>query len=222
MTLIDGRYSGLLPEGSRDRNMVIAGLGGVGGHAAIALYRMGFRKMNLWDYDIVEIANVGTQPYRLDDVGSYKTTAINSILHGIEPTTDNRPFAQNLFISNIFDSQTFRNFINMVGGITVVAIDNMGSRKRVVEMIGPQAGKWFVEARMGAEELQIRTVDTGNAADLESWHKSWFPQSEAVNEPCTQRATSYCGMIAGGMIAGIIKNICVGKTPPYFTSWRNV
>ena len=63
----------------------IAGLGGLGSNAAIALARAGIRRLVLIDFDIVEESNLTRQYYFLDQVGKPKTVALNDNIKKINP-----------------------------------------------------------------------------------------------------------------------------------------
>ena len=63
----------------------IAGLGGLGSNAAVALARAGIGKLVLVDFDKVEKSNLNRQYYFLDQVGKLKSEAIKENLNKINP-----------------------------------------------------------------------------------------------------------------------------------------
>jgi len=63
----------------------IAGLGGLGSNAAVALARAGIGKMILVDFDIVEKKNLTRQYYFLDQIGKLKVDALRENLEKIDP-----------------------------------------------------------------------------------------------------------------------------------------
>jgi len=63
----------------------IAGLGGLGSNAAIALARAGIGRLVLVDFDIVEESNLTRQYYFLDQIGKLKTLALNDNIKKINP-----------------------------------------------------------------------------------------------------------------------------------------
>lgn len=65
----------------------IAGLGGLGSNAAVALVRAGVGKLVLVDFDRVEKSNLNRQYYFLDQVGLLKTDALKVNLLRINPET---------------------------------------------------------------------------------------------------------------------------------------
>lgn len=63
----------------------IAGLGGLGSHAATALVRVGVGHLVLVDFDVVEPSNLGRQAYYADQIGLEKTEALSRNLRRINP-----------------------------------------------------------------------------------------------------------------------------------------
>ena len=60
----------------KNSSVGIAGIGGLGSNAAIALTRAGVGRLVLVDFDFVEKNNLNRQYFFLDQVGKLKTTAI--------------------------------------------------------------------------------------------------------------------------------------------------
>ena len=67
------------------RTVAVAGCGGLGSNAAVALARAGIGKLVIADPDVVELSNLNRQYYFLDDVGKKKTDALTSHLLNINP-----------------------------------------------------------------------------------------------------------------------------------------
>ncbi len=63
----------------------IAGLGGLGSTAAIALARVGIGKLVLVDFDVIEPSNLNRQQYYIRHIGMYKVDAIKEIIGEINP-----------------------------------------------------------------------------------------------------------------------------------------
>ena len=187
----------------------MAGLGGIGSWVFLTLHRMGFKNLSGADFDTVELANVGTQCYRVEDLRRRKTDAILHQALKIHKMSFPMIFDVNLFE---FEFSKFRN-----DAITVMAVDDMDLRKHLVK----NSHEWIIDGRMGAEEAQIRTFNKKNKKDLKAWNVSWFPNEDAEEVPCTQRATAYTGMLCAARIVSIIKEIITknGKDIAYFTDW---
>ncbi|MBK9292423.1 MAG: sulfur carrier protein ThiS adenylyltransferase ThiF [Bacteroidetes bacterium] len=61
----------------------IAGCGGLGSNAAVALARVGVKQLVLADFDVIEPSNLNRQYYFLHQIGEYKTSALADNLHMI-------------------------------------------------------------------------------------------------------------------------------------------
>ena len=66
----------------------IAGCGGLGSNAAVALVRAGIGKLILADFDIVEVSNLNRQYYFQADIGEIKVEALARHLKAINPEID--------------------------------------------------------------------------------------------------------------------------------------
>ena len=65
--------------------VAVCGLGGLGSSIAIALARAGIGKLILCDFDRVDITNLHRQQYKADQIGMYKTEALEKNLKEIAP-----------------------------------------------------------------------------------------------------------------------------------------
>lgn len=63
----------------------VAGAGGLGSNAALALVRSGVRNLVVVDGDVVEASNLNRQAYWPDDVGRAKVDALRGRLAALEP-----------------------------------------------------------------------------------------------------------------------------------------
>ncbi|MGE5340773.1 MAG: sulfur carrier protein ThiS adenylyltransferase ThiF [Candidatus Omnitrophota bacterium] len=68
------------------KTVAIAGCGGSGSNAAVALVRAGIGKLIIADFDVVEISNLNRQYYFIDDIGKRKVEALSNHLLKINPT----------------------------------------------------------------------------------------------------------------------------------------
>jgi len=65
----------------------IAGCGGLGSNAAVALARVGIGKLILADFDTVELSNLNRQYFFIDQIGAPKVTALQTTIAKISPAT---------------------------------------------------------------------------------------------------------------------------------------
>lgn len=66
-------------------HVAIAGLGGLGSTAAVALTRIGVGHLHIVDFDRVDPTNLNRQQYFLKDLGRFKTEALKANLAQINP-----------------------------------------------------------------------------------------------------------------------------------------
>lgn len=83
--LMAARHTPGVYEKMRRAVIGIAGLGGLGSNAAVALARMGVGSLILVDFDVVEPSNLNRQQYFLKHLGQPKVQAMQSLLHEINP-----------------------------------------------------------------------------------------------------------------------------------------
>lgn len=84
----------------------IAGCGGLGSNAAVALARSGIGKLILTDFDKIELTNLNRQYFFTDQIGQYKAEALADNIKRINPFVQLDVFTQKIDsgnISNIFD-----------------------------------------------------------------------------------------------------------------------
>ena len=81
----------------------IAGCGGLGSNAAIALARIGVKKLIITDFDIVEPSNLNRQQFFLSDIGKNKTDALASFIQSVNPFIIVERHLTKLDHNNIFE-----------------------------------------------------------------------------------------------------------------------
>ncbi len=79
----------------------IAGLGGLGSAIAVALARVGVGRLVLADFDVVEPSNLNRQQYFVDQIGMYKTEALQQNLQRINPYVEIETHAVMLTSDNV-------------------------------------------------------------------------------------------------------------------------
>lgn len=83
-----------------DKNITICGCGAIGGNAAIYLAKMGLRNLTLIDDSVVDEWNLGTQPYRMQDLGAKKAVVLANDLYRITETCKAVPITKRLTEQN--------------------------------------------------------------------------------------------------------------------------
>ncbi|WP_160678286.1 sulfur carrier protein ThiS adenylyltransferase ThiF [Clostridium sp. C8-1-8] len=83
--LMVARHTPFVHEKLKKAKVGIAGLGGLGSNAAVALARMGIGKLLLIDFDIVEPSNLNRQYYFVKHIGMKKTEAMMDTISECNP-----------------------------------------------------------------------------------------------------------------------------------------
>jgi sulfur carrier protein ThiS adenylyltransferase len=125
MSIFDRNVPGMT-ETLRKRTVGIAGCGGLGTNAALALARAGIGRLILADSDKVEESNLNRQQFTLADVGQPKVAALARNLKAVNPDlrVDERPVE--LSPANL--AEVFRE-----ADLLVEAFDKAEAKKWLVE-----------------------------------------------------------------------------------------
>jgi len=123
---ITARNSADIREKIKQAVVGIAGCGGLGSNAAIALARIGINKLVITDFDKVEPSNLNRQQYFLSDIGKYKTDALASFIKKINPFVKVEKHIIKLSFKNIFD-------VYKDCPIIIEAFDKVSEKAMIVE-----------------------------------------------------------------------------------------
>jgi prephenate dehydrogenase len=112
-------YDFFKPEDCKERIHII-GCGSVGSTVAELLVRFGLTKITLYDFDKVEPKNLANQLFTQEHIGQWKTIALESILHQINPEVK-----ENLDIKN-------GGYVNQkLSGYVILCVDNIELRREI-------------------------------------------------------------------------------------------
>ena len=183
------RQSDLLPAEKLGVPITIIGAGAIGSHLTMALARMGFFNITVWDYDEVDVANMNCQGYKHGDIGRQKVGA-----NGLEIKFKNKMWKFN-------DSSELK-------GIVIAAADCMETRKQMFKAASDELSNalLFIDTRMGAESGTLYVVEKTNQKAIEAYTKTLYSNEEAVREPCTAKATVYTAYLMAGLAAKAVKD----------------
>ena len=163
----------------------VIGVGAIGRQVAIQLAAMGVRRLQLVDFDRVDLTNVTTQGYRARDVGRLKVEAtaeaVGEIDEAIELELVNDRYRPRL----------------AVGEAVFCCVDSILAREAIWRSVRAACGFW-VDGRMRGEVIRVLT-----AADEPSrrhYGTTLFGQEEAQAGSCTSRSTIYAASVAAGLM----------------------
>lgn len=138
----------LNPPGTADAlarvTVGVAGCGGLGSHAALALARLGVGRMVLVDFDVVEPTNLNRQAYNACHIGRHKVDALAELLAACNPSVS---------VSRVRDRVTADNALRIFSGCPVV-----------IECFDrPEEKAVLVEALLAASEGPVVVAASGLA-----------------------------------------------------------
>lgn len=200
-------------------DIIIGGAGGIGSWVTLLVSRLGYNSF-IYDFDHVELHNIGTQFYSpsQNNMNKAECVAVNSKHFGGK---------------NVVTFNTPYNETSMVSSVMISGFDNMSSRREFFEkwknhiktVEDPEQVKLFIDGRMTAETGQIYFVRSKK--DIELYESTLFSDSEVEDGPCSYKATPHNGpLIASIMVSGLVSavyNKSVGmeiRNVPFMTEFR--
>jgi molybdopterin/thiamine biosynthesis adenylyltransferase len=165
--------------------VTVIGVGAIGRQVALQLAALGVRKLQLIDFDTVELTNVTTQGYRHQEIGLTKVEATETAIREIDSTID---------ITTVIDRFRPRH----VGSEAVFCcVDSISARAAIWRAVQLTTQFWC-DGRMLGEVIRVLTV----ADDLGRDHypTTLFDQSDAQAGSCTARSTIYTANVAAGLM----------------------
>ena len=195
------RQQDVLPvEKLREAKITLIGAGAVGSFTALTLAKMGIGRLEIYDGDTVEPHNLPNQWYRLSDLGKSKVDAIKAILEAFS------------------DTEVVCHPVNFIAqpveGIVVSAVDSMDARLRIWKHIkNNRKVTVYLDTRMGAEVGKVLAVRPSDPLSVADYQTDLYPSSEAIQAPCTAKATVYCAAGLAAFLAAKVGKVVLGR--PY-------
>lgn len=199
----------LIPLEVLSTPVTVIGAGAVGSMTVLALAKMGFNDITVFDDDTIEVENMNCQFYRHTDIGRPKVEALADIV---------QDFANERIVAvSARNDGRVRH-----AGVVVFAVDSMAARKQLWESYAQQAlgTQLIVDPRMGAEAALCYAMRPMNTADCATYAKTLYSDDEAVFERCTAKATMYTAMLLSGYVAKVVKDFLVTRRYPRITQWN--
>ncbi len=196
----------IIPENVLHTEINIIGAGAIGSFTTLALAKMGFFRLTVWDPDKIEIENMNCQFYRVSDIESNKAQALNSLVKdftGIDIAYHPSKYEQ-----------------GTLSGIVISAVDSMAVRKQIWEnhkhKLKP---KLIIDPRMGAEFGLVFAMKPAKQQDIDAYETQLYSDEEAVTERCTAKATMYTACMLSGHVAKIVKDFLANSQYSRITQW---
>jgi sulfur carrier protein ThiS adenylyltransferase len=160
-------------------------VGAIGRQVALQLAALGARRLQLVDFDEVDVTNVTTQGYFADDVGARKVVATMRDILRIDASIDVKAVADR-----------FRPKLAL-GQVVFCCVDSIETRAAIWRSAGRHASFW-ADGRMLGETIRVLAV--ANAAGHAHYPTTLFTASEAHAGRCTAKSTIYSANIAAGLL----------------------
>ena len=205
----------------------IIGCGSIGSFTASTLARMGVRRFNLFDGDIVAPENIGVQDFTIHQLDDYKVYAVKQNIISINPLAEVTAYNSNINKDNPRRITTgiYSRNDDETGpptDICVIAVDSMEARMEIAQHPSFRTvrtdnrqrhdefcdNSYFFDARMGSETFQLYKFKMPFSVD--EYLKTWYSDEDGDSEPCSARSTAYCSTFAGSIIASEIKKCTNG------------
>ena len=180
------RQQDLIP---RDRlasvRATVIGVGAIGRQVALQLAAVGAPRLQLIDFDLVDLTNVTTQGYLASDIGQPKVLATAIAIGKTDPS---------IAVETVLDRYRPRTEI---GQAVFCCVDSIDARTAIWRSVGPRCRFW-ADGRMLGEVIRVLAVDEENGRD--HYPTTLFSQSEPQPGRCTARSTIYAAGIAAGLM----------------------
>ncbi len=188
--------------------VTLIGAGGIGAVTGLAIAKMGISWIAIYDDDQVDEVNIPTQFHKGSDIGMDKAEAL---MHTICEFTDMSYEMVHPFVERVDGNTT------LAGKIVISAVDSIKARKDIWKAITYSKAKYYLDARMSAQQFHLYCVDLSDDRMSEHYYNLiTFENDEDIpDEPCTAKATIFCAMTAAGHISNALKRISNKEEQPF-------
>ena len=183
-----------------DLPIIVIGAGAVGSFTALALAKMGVRKLTVYDDDTVTEHNLPAQFFRTGDIGRPKVEALQEIVQAFD---------------GVAIQVRAERFVDQpLTGVVIVAVDSMDQRQRIWRRVRYNpAVKLYIDTRMGTEVAVVHVVNPIDPDDVHRYEENLHGSEEAFQARCTERAIVYTVLGLAAITAGKVKKFVMGQ--PY-------
>jgi len=200
------RQSDLIPTSVLGTPITILGAGAVGSLTALALAKMGFGDLRVWDPDTVDEVNAAGQLFGPADVGEYKVDALQDHLFALAGAKISR--SGDAWVPGC-----------PLSHIVICAVDSMEVRQQVWAQAdaAPHLTKLVIDPRMAIEHIMVLAAVPGD--ENTKYPASLYSDNEAIQERCTAKSTAYTSLLIAGLVAQTVKGFLVDGDWAKSTKW---
>tara|TARA_R110002049_G_scaffold124814_2_gene280351 strand:+ start:649 stop:1308 length:660 start_codon:yes stop_codon:yes gene_type:complete len=180
------RQSSLVPSEKLSQvSATVIGVGAIGRQVALQLAAIGVPRLQLIDFDMVELTNITTQGYRRADLARTKVEATAQSIRELD---------NSIQVETIPDR--FRPSVN-IGEAIFCCVDSISARAAIWRSVNRKCEFW-TDGRMLGETILVLTATMDSGRD--QYAETLFPQSQAQTGSCTSRSTIYAASVAAGLM----------------------
>jgi hypothetical protein len=184
----------LSPRDIGSTNIVVIGAGGIGSPTVLALSKMGFKNITVYDHDTIESHNLPNQFYRIVDLGKPKVLALKEIVKDYSGNNID-------IVDSFYTNQTLK-------GIVISGVDSMEARQIIWNNIKYNTQvNFYIDARMGAEVARILTLQSCNSEHINWYESTLHSDSKSFEAPCSARSIIYCTFMIASLIGSQVKKL---------------
>jgi len=196
------RQADLIPNEALETKINIIGGGAIGSFTALALVKMGYTNITVFDDDTIDVENMNCQFFRHKDIGKLKVDALQELIKDFTNET----------IEIVADRWTGKP----LDGIIIAAVDSMEVRQLIFDAHHKKAmnTSLIIDPRMGAEIALLNCYNPMAIDECKSYAKTLYSDDEATPERCTAKSTIYCALGLSSMVCTAVKNFTVESTYP--------
>jgi hypothetical protein len=191
------RHSGIYTVDGQ--GVTVVGAGGIGAITTLTLVKMGFKDIVVFDAESVEEENVATQFHPIVALNLPK-------VHSVRQQATDHDWNVNL--------EAYQEDVEITTDVTnffiVSTVDSISSRQVVWEAVKGSRWQYFIDAGMGAQQLNLYTVSHKDIGWYEA-RLSALSDDDIEELPCTEKATFFTGMGAASFIGNTLKKLLVDE-----------
>jgi tRNA A37 threonylcarbamoyladenosine dehydratase len=202
------RQASIIPAADLSQfSITVIGAGGIGAATTLCLAKVGFDKITVYDHDKISEVNY---PNQLLPIWVYRRHTNmghdNLLTFTVEYA---KVHILHQFVHEMTDvvivpkSETYKD--QPLSDIVICAVDNMKTRNAIWNQVRDNPDVMlYIDGRMAANDHTIYSIDM--CKDTNScYERTLYTDEEALEIPCTARATIYTNI----NIASLITDICV-------------
>jgi hypothetical protein len=163
----------------------VIGVGAIGRQVALQLAAIGAPRIQLVDFDAVDVTNVTTQGYTANDVGQPKVLATATAIRRLDAS---------IHVATIQDR--YRAKLE-IGETVFCCVDSIYARAAIWRSVANRCRFW-ADGRMLGETIRI--LAASDADTFGRYANTLFAPADAQTGSCTSRSTIYAASIAAGLM----------------------